>query len=779
MIPVAALSAALLLLFLPVVAGGESFFGRDVTPFFYPMKQYLAEAVRSGRLPLWSPFVAGGEPFFASLQPGALYPGSLVLYVLPFPHAFDWLIVLHFWFGATGWVLWMRHEGRSPPAAAFGAVAFVLGGYFVSLGNFVNNLQTMSWTPWLFLAWALYLRDRRPGRFLAFVGACAAAFLGGEPQLLGLVLVLVFARGMIGRRPSGLGPVGHAASFAAAGSLALLLVGLQLVPFLEYVSESVRTSPLELSYAASRSQEPIGLVHLLVPPALAAGELGFTTRHLASSGVPWLLSLYAGVMVLAFAGLGFMGARRAERWFWSVVVMLGLLLALGGHTPVYRGAFEALPPLRVFRYPEKFAVPLAIGLPLFAAAGFDRWRTGEACAARFAWCVVALASAYGLVALWLGVLPGSLAALCADGAARPLLCEDPSAGARAYAATAGRQAAILVATAGVLVLHRRGRLRGAPAAWTLVGLAVLDLGGAHRAVNPSVESEVYTTPPWAAGVLAPLLDRGDEYRFRATPVQAPMGQTVRVRGAADLSNLYLDFQAMGPNLGQLFGFLQQDGLQGVELTSVAMTHDAAIRGWSDDPVRFLRTMNVRFYGDATVGADSMAGLQEVGRHPELPIRLYEVPDPLPRAYIADGWETAGSPGPALHRALQGDVPLRRVVLEGEAPRAASAAGGSVGRVVAATWEAERIRLITRTAVPGVLVLLDRWYPGWKVSVNGVPATPLRANGVFRAVEVPAGRADVEFFYAPTSLAIGAASTVLGLAVCLAIWWWPRRRSGAA
>jgi hypothetical protein len=293
-----------------------------------------------------------------------------------------------------------------------------------------------------------------------------------------------------------------------------------------------------------------------------------------------------------------------------------------------------------------------------------------------------------------------------------------------------------------------------------------------------VSGDTYTKRPWAAEVLAPVFDRREEYRFRATPVHAAMGQTVRVRGAADLSNLYLDLQAMGPNVGQTFGFLQQDGLQGVELKSVAMTHDAALHDWAGDPVRFLRMMNVRYYGDATAGADSMRGLIAVARHPELPIRLYEVPDPLPRAYVAEGWETSAGPAAALHRALQPDRPTRRVVLEGP-PARASAAGRTRGRIVAATWEAERVRLIVRTSEPAVLVLLDRWYPGWKVTVNGEPTDLLRANGAFRAVEVPAGQADVEFAYAPGSLMIGGSMSALGITICLLSWWWLRRRVARA
>jgi hypothetical protein len=319
-------------------------------------------------------------------------------------------------------------------------------------------------------------------------------------------------------------------------------------------------------------------------------------------------------------------------------------------------------------------------------------------------------------------------------------------------------------------------LRAAHAGWIVIALATLDLAVAHRPVNPSVERSIYTTSPWAADVLAQRLDRPDEYRYRGTPVRAAMGEAARVAGAADLANMYLDLQALGPNAAQSFGFLQQDGLQGVELQSVAMTHDAAIHGWGD-PLRYLRLMNVRFYADPTAQADSMPGLREIARNPELPIRLFEVPDPLPRAFLAEGWEVVEGPAQALQRALAAGLPVRHVMLEDTGLASSAPPAAPAGRIMAATWEAERVRLITRSRDPGVLVLLDRWYPGWRVAVNGEPARLLRANGVFRAVEVPAGEADVEFVFAPRSLRNGAWMTVIGVAAWLLLLW--RARRGAA
>ncbi|TFG62759.1 MAG: hypothetical protein E4H28_07270, partial [Gemmatimonadales bacterium] len=712
-LPTLAIGLATAFLFLPVLIGGESFFGRDVAPFFYPMKHFLAESFDNGRFPLWNPWSAGGGPFFATLQPGVLYPGSLFLLVLPFPHSADSIVILHFVLAGAGWFVLLRHWGRSTPAATFGALAFILGGFFLSIANFLNNLQTVAWAPWLFLAWARYLTHGSAGRLAAFSALCAVAFLGGEPQLLSLILGLVLAHGLLKLGPVAPSRSRQLGSYALAGGLAIATVGVQLVPFMEFIGQSVRALPLEMSFTSSRSLEPAGLAHLFIPPPFEAGLHDFTTQYIGYRNVPWLLSVYPGVVIIAFWLRGLQGEDRRTSWFWGSLAFLGIALALGRYSPLYRVLFEFIPPFRAFRYPEKFMVLLALGLPVLSAIGFDRWREEGVTGGMTSRFLVVLLGAYGLAAGVLLGMPGLLGSLCDASAPGVLLCEDPMIAARLYRDRLVILVVVL-ATAWIVVrLRASGALRVESAGWALIALAALDLGLAHRSINPSAESELYTTAPWAAEVLASRRDRPDEFRFRGTPVVAAMGSTVQVRGARELSNMYLDLQTMGPNAGQLFGFLQQDGLQGVELQSVAMTHDAAINGWARDPVRYLQAMNVRYYADATAHADSMDGLIEIARHPELPIRLFEVPDPLPRAFVVSNWQLADGPGSSLQRVLETDISLREeVVLERSPVSVADDASRDVdkGLVLAATWENERVHLIAESSEPALLVLLDRWYP---------------------------------------------------------------------
>ena len=58
---------------------------------------------------------------------------------------------------------------------------------------------------------------------------------------------------------------------------------------------------------------------------------------------------------------------------------------------------------------------------------------------------------------------------------------------------------------------------------------------------------------------------------------------------------------------------------------------------------------------------------------------------------------------------------------------------------------------------GVVVLRDLYYPGWTAAIDGQSVSILRADVLFRAVEVPAGRHTIVFRFEPLRLEnLGAA-----------------------
>jgi hypothetical protein len=67
-----------------------------------------------------------------------------------------------------------------------------------------------------------------------------------------------------------------------------------------------------------------------------------------------------------------------------------------------------------------------------------------------------------------------------------------------------------------------------------------------------------------------------------------------------------------------------------------------------------------------------------------------------------------------------------------------------------------------TSVPTLLILSETHYPGWQATIDGRPATILRAYYLLRAVPLPAGEHTVELIFRPLSFTIGAVTSGLSL-----------------
>ena len=90
--------------------------------------------------------------------------------------------------------------------------------------------------------------------------------------------------------------------------------------------------------------------------------------------------------------------------------------------------------------------------------------------------------------------------------------------------------------------------------------------------------------------------------------------------------------------------------------------------------------------------------------------------------------------------------FRNVVLLENPP--ANVAPKSPGRARIASYENTEVLIETSSREGGWVVLNDVWHPWWRVEIDGVPAPLLRANAIFRAVEVPPGEHKVRFHFQP-------------------------------
>lgn len=144
--------------------------------------------------------------------------------------------------------------------------------------------------------------------------------------------------------------------------------------------------------------------------------------------------------------------------------------------------------------------------------------------------------------------------------------------------------------------------------------------------------------------------------------------------------------------------------------------------------------------------------------------VFERPDAMPRVSLAqevvridddkarlEYLAKRPSGGPVVVEGGFGDRPLQ---------------GGTVSFVEDGN---DRVRLSVDSEGEGLLVLRDVFAPGWRVTVNGVPARVLFVDHAFRGVVVPDGTSHVTFSYFPPMLQRGIFGAVGGLLLALALW----------
>jgi hypothetical protein len=91
------------------------------------------------------------------------------------------------------------------------------------------------------------------------------------------------------------------------------------------------------------------------------------------------------------------------------------------------------------------------------------------------------------------------------------------------------------------------------------------------------------------------------------------------------------------------------------------------------------------------------------------------------------------------------------------------------------YEPQRVELDATLERPGVIVLADVSYPGWRLEINGTEAPILLANRAMRGALVKAGKSHLVFTYEPRSFRVGIILSGVGTVILVGCLFWSWRR----
>jgi hypothetical protein len=738
----------------------RTYYFRDFTATFLPLRLFAAREMREGRFPVWNPFI-----FEGSFQTPALYPPDLLHALRPDPVLVSWLLTLHLPLAALG-AWWLARElGASREGAFVGGAVYALGGFALSTLNLYVFLQALALAP--FVVGLLRRAARDGGRRVVVAGVGLALGLStlavefvGQAALLGVVLGLV---GGPGRR-AGLRLLG-------AGALGIGLAGLPLALTLGLLPETARGAGFAADVRLGNAVHPAVLLQTLLPNLFGIPQLpaeAWWGGRFFSKGLPYFLSLYVGPIALTLAALGCGVMQRTTRRVFLALGGLGLWYALGewgGLAPL----LAHLPLAEAFRFPSKAMLLPYLTLATAAAFGVDRLRRDPGAWVRLAAIAGAAAAlALGLAGLlgaappafvaWTGVVRGFWPRLVT------VVVQD-----------AAVMLVIAAACGGLAVAVRRSRLGLGLATLLVSALGVGDLVRAGAGLNPQVPASFFDPLPEMEALR--LDDLGGQRVFSYALDRSPAFAAFLSRGGGGLTvaGTFVSRQVLSPYSNIL------DRVEAPEATDLT-SFVPRVRELGPDnyePARVGRLLP--WLRNAAVAR--VVSLDPL-RHPDLEelavvpigaaglgIHVYRLSSPWPRAYVG----CRAAPAPPDERALgvayrEGFDPGRDVAVEGEAE--ATCREGTARRL-------ESVAGAERYAVEadgkGYLVIRASFARGWRAWVDGVESPVRRANGKHRAVPVPAGTHEVALRYEPPGRRLGLVLTGLSVLVGLALWMVPLRR----
>ncbi|MFN2549862.1 MAG: YfhO family protein [Myxococcales bacterium] len=318
---------------------------------------------------------------------------------------------------------------------------------------------------------------------------------------------------------------------------------------------------------------------------------------------------------------------------------------------------------------------------------------------------------------------------------------------------------VLVA-AGVLAL---GVVYAGPATFALLLLACIAMWGvvSHRwalvAIPLALFDVAYQT--WDSPEIGPAAAENHALERLSSFVPAPP----RPRRVAVL----LDWGEMN-NATYARGWEGVTGYAPSPLQRVLRLFEATWIGRIRPPYKLYEDENFpRFRPDSPItplfGAPLLAANRDANIAPltrDGDVRLYELPA-LPRVFFTRSWQAAidEQSGTLLPQAATGAMVVLSEPIE--QPPGPAKAPVPAEQIEVRT---NSLRAMIDGPEDGIAVILDPWFPGWRATVDGVPAHLQRAYYAFMALPIRKGKHVLDLVYFPDRLLPGIGVAIVALAL---------------
>ncbi len=789
----------------------------------YAWKKFLVESFRARELPLWNPYLFAGVPFLAAGQQSALYPFSVLFYVLPIDRAFGYFIALQLAIAALNMYALTRVLGLGRWACALSGIVYAFSAFMVVSTTFPMVIAAVAWLPGILACIELVLRSQDAPRRVRFalVGAILIGiqFLAGHAEFsiyillisglymlwrgTSLILASRKASGQAGRAgvPKAIKIETRVVLVAGMIAIGIAIGAVQLIPLYELVQQNFRGGSVTLQDVVGWAYPKYQIIGFLVPdffgnPTHHSYVDAFDlTSHAAPTGTIFWGSknyveagAYVGILPLALALVALVAAiqsliarRRSASaardnqqelpfgwaiWFFAALASVSLLFVFG--TPLYSLLFDHVPGFDQLHTPFRWVFPYTASMAVLAGMGADVLSNRPAFvrkAGLLGWSLILLGGA-GLAGLALTWLMRAPTLALADRVVA-------SVGRLSTAFDSGR------------MLYSYEFRNFLILAFALLGAGiVIRLSQSPRTLPRRLGGQPLWKPLAVAVVVADLFVTGLGFYSAVDPRLASFTPPA-IQFLQKDESLYriTSYDARGDagekvlnaNSGMLFGLSDIRGYDSIipkqyaELMGGLAPQDELLANriaafYDPDPLTspIVNLLNVKYV--LTKRPLPNAGYTLVY---DAEIKIYRNDRVLPRAFMVPSFRVVPDRAALLEQMKQFD-PTREVLLEQEPGPTAQEVRTACSYEPISTdrYAGSEVLLQSKQSCSGWLVLSDSYFPGWIAQLDGQDVPLYRADYNFRAVYVPAGEHAVRFKYSPISFRAGLIGSFLGAMLIL-------------
>jgi len=752
---------------------GDTLFYRDLYSHFLPQKQMFVDLVKAGEPPLWHPYLQGGQPYLANLNNIPLYPSNLFYLIFPLLPTFNWDIVIHVILCGAFTYFFSRKLGLHPVSSLIAGLIYGFCGFMLSLTNNMNRLMAMPYIPLLLLFWHMFLLERKARWFVACVLAGVVQILAGAPDIPATTLVTLLLWSIFYSYRS--------ITFLRKVGLWLLMVlfvsgvaSIQIVPLAEMVLDSQRGLGLDYQMFSRWSLNPKRLPEMVVP-----GFLGYTNtlspqdywgRRIDDQQDAIILSIYFGCIALGLAAAGGLHKEQTGcldmtfRRFLLMVFAASVVLSFGRFLPFFEIFYNYFPLSQLFRFPIKFLTAGILPLSLLAGEaseiyfGKNEVRSGAKLFVLYA----VLSFIFLTLTMLFAVSHGF-----ADQFQSFFFEQSGSDWARKSLKASFTHAFAVSLPVALILFFRRKKPAGWQH-WTIAMLIVVDLLVAGRKLNPSAPRDFLTDVPDLVPLVRREIRGGNLFLLETKP-------TVRLK-APTKDMIWWTRWDLETLRGYVASYYRIPVIFHSDLAAinpVALKHyDALIRKlpWEKKiPLLSASAVTLIITNEKNLNIPGVERVTEIPNRSDTLFYLYRNTIAAPRTTFVSTWISFDSDADVLGAMLsRGYDPRKHVVLKnGRSELISKNCGGRVDKLPSTF---QTFFYSVENQCDGYLVFSEPYYPGWETLVDGVSVSTLRANSIFSAVFLKAGRHKIERHYRPASIVAGSVSS-LTFAVFLALIGW--------